>query len=83
MDDDWRPGKHGSRRGSRRGKCFLLILVALFCFAASYFAYAADITADAHRSSLIIGAFLGIVNFTLIICIIGAAVLLMADINEG
>ncbi|MDX1417124.1 MAG: hypothetical protein R3293_23160 [Candidatus Promineifilaceae bacterium] len=83
MDDNWRPDQQQSSKSSRRGKTILLILIASFCLVASYVAHAADITADTHRTSLIIGAFLGIVNFTLIISVIAAAIFFMADLSEG
>jgi len=83
MDDDWEPRRKEQPRSSHRGTCFLLMVTALICLAASYFAYAADITAGAHRSSLVIGAFLGIVNFILFVSIIAATVLFLADLNGG
>ena len=83
MDLDETGHRREPQKSSRRGKCFLLMLAALICLAASYFAYAADITANAHRSSLIIGAFLGIVNLIMFFSIITATVLFLADFIDG
>ena len=82
MDHEGSRYKKDPPNSSRRGKCFFLMLAGLICLAASYFVYAGDITATADRSSLILGAFLGIVNLTMFVCIISAAVLLLADLLE-
>ena len=75
--------KKERKRPSRRGKCFVLILVAFTCLVISLYIYAAGLTVNAHLESLILGAFLGVVNMTMFICVIAAAVLFMAELQDG